>query len=96
MYVALQMLGVPEVTLGSPGETQGILHDLAAKCASVVDEIRKAIALADPEGHNSVEWSALQTDEVRGRNAPLWRTLCHRGAGQAPLVVELERGVGGD
>lgn len=63
--MARKMLGGTPVTVSDADEMGSVLSRISAKCAAIVDEIRKAIALADPDGHNAADWSTLQADEVR-------------------------------
>jgi hypothetical protein len=58
------MVGASNVILADANEAHTILMHLTLKCAAIVDEIRKAIALADPDGHNASDWSTLQAEEV--------------------------------
>lgn len=44
-----------------------VLSRLAAKCAAIVDEIRKAIAMGDPDAHATADWATMQAEEVRTR-----------------------------
>jgi len=51
-------------TVSDAAEAQVVLAKLAVTCGQLVDEIRKAIAMSDPDGHAGVDWPALQAQEV--------------------------------
>lgn len=63
-YWCLQILGGVGVTVTDASEMQYELGRLSVKCAAIVEEIKKAVTLADPEGHNIVDWATLQALEV--------------------------------
>ncbi|RYG53517.1 hypothetical protein EON66_08440 [archaeon] len=61
----MQLLDGESVTIDDAEHARSVLLRLTARCASIVDEIRKAIALKDPEGHQTADWATLQSEEVR-------------------------------
>jgi hypothetical protein len=58
----LQLLG-GATTVADAAEAQSVLTRLCAKCATIVDEIRKAIAMGDPDAHAG-DWGTMQAEEV--------------------------------
>jgi hypothetical protein len=50
--------------MADPEEARTVMRRLVIKCAAMVEDIRKVVALADPDGSGE-DWSTLQAHEVR-------------------------------
>lgn len=63
----MQLLDSRNLTLTTAAEAHHIMSGLASKCAAIVDEVRKTLAVVDMEGANIADWGTLQAEEVSSR-----------------------------
>jgi hypothetical protein len=63
--LCVQLLGI-DASMADPEEARFVMQRLVHKCAAMVEDIRKVVALADPDGSGE-DWSTLQAQEVRTR-----------------------------
>ena len=62
--------------MSEPAEARDVMRRLVQKAAAMVDDIRKIVALADPDGSGE-DWPTLQAQEVRDRRSRAF-AVCKR------------------
>lgn len=60
--MAHKLLGI-DASMADPEEARFVMQRLVHKCAAMVEDIRKVVALADPDGSGE-DWSTLQAQEL--------------------------------